>query len=136
MPTEVVSVGVVMVCVMIVAITAQWRRARQSTLDLQLLRAGTLTTGKVVAINRPFGLPHEAHVYFSYSTPRGTLMQCSCVDLRALRDHSAVEIPSVGTQISIRYLSDAPEHAVIPQLLPCLAGFHPTPAAQPAAPHS
>lgn len=133
MPAEMTGAVLVLMCVMIIAISAQWRRARQSTLDLQLLQSGALATGKVLAINRPFGLPHEAHIYFSYTLPSGeSLMQCCCVDLRALREQPAVEIPSVGTSVAVRYLPQAPEHALLPSLLPCVAGFQ-TPRIAPSA---
>lgn len=124
MPAELTGAMLILMGVMIIAISAQWRRARQSTLDLQLLHSGALTTGKVLAINRPFGLPNEAHVYFSYTLPNGqSLMHCCCIDLRALRSHSSVEIPSVGTSVAVRYLPHTPSHAVLPQLLPCLVGL-------------
>ncbi len=127
MPAEMTGAVLALMFVMIIAISTQWRRARQSTLDLQLLQSGALATGKVLAINRPFGLPHEAHVYFSYTLPSGeSLMRCCSIDLRALREQPAVQIPSVGTCVAVRYLPQAPEHALLPSLLPCLAGFQAT----------
>lgn len=134
MPAEVMSATVALVCVMILAITAQWRRGRQAALARQLQHAGSLTTGKVIAINRPFGAPRETHVYFSYEVPGvGTLLQSCCVDLRALREQHAVFLPSVGSEVTVRYLPQAPDHAILPQLAPCLLGAESMPGAVPVA---
>lgn len=133
MPAEVITAVTILMAVMIVSLSAQWRRARQSILDRQLLERGVLTTGKVVAINRPIGLPYESHVYFTFEVPgRSPILRSCCVDMRALREQHALAIPNVGTQVPVRYLPHAPSHAVIAQLMPCLVGFT-TPAARTAA---
>lgn len=123
MPIEIVAAVSFLMCTVIALIAAQWWRARQNSLELELMKRGAVATGKVVAINRPIGSPHETHVYFSFD-PTGTrpVLRSCCVDMRALRQQHAVEFPAVGTQVSVRYLPEDPEHAVIAQLLPCLAG--------------
>lgn len=122
MPAEIVAAVALLMCVMIGSISAQWRRARQSSLRVELFQRGAVATGKVVAINRPIGLPHETHVYFTFEAPgMGSLLQSCCIDMRALREQHAVNIPNVGAQVAIRYLPEAPSHAVITQLAPCIA---------------
>jgi hypothetical protein len=124
MSAEIVGVLVVLMCVMIVAASTRWRRARQTALALDLLQNGTLTMGKIVAINRPFATPGETHVYFSYEVPGvGTFVRSCSIDVRALRVEHGVLIPTVGSQVTVRYLPHAPEQALLPQLLPCLVGF-------------
>ena len=123
MPAEIVAAVMLLMCVMVGSISAQWWRARQSSLRVELSHRGVTLTGRVVAINRPIGLPHETHVYFTYEPPgAGSLLQSCCVDMRALREQHAVEIPNVGAAVAVRYLPEAPTRAVITQLLPCIAG--------------
>lgn len=129
MPAEIVAVVTLLMCVMIGSILMQWLRARQETLRLELFQRGALATGKVVAINRPIGLPHETHVYFTYEAPgAGSLLQSCRIDMHALREQHAVNIPNVGAEVIVRYLPEAPSHAVIAQLAPCIAGFARAPA--------
>lgn len=133
MPAEVLTAAIAVMGVMILAISTQWRRARQSAVLSQLLQSGTLTTGTVVAINRPFGERRETCVYFSYAVPgRGTVVQGCCLDLLALREQHAVSIPGVGSTVAVRYLPQSPQVAVLPQLAPCLAGLH-TPSVRSAS---
>ena len=123
MPAEIVAAVTLLMGVMVVSISTQWWRARQSSLKLELAQRGAMTTGTVVAINRPIGLPHERHVYFTYEPPGvGPQLHSCCVDLRVLREQPAVDMPNVGAAVVVRYLPEAPSHAVIPQLAPCIAG--------------
>jgi hypothetical protein len=125
MPAEIVAAVTLLMCAMIASIVMQRTRTRQTLIQTALLKRGEVTTGKVVAINRPIGLPYETHVYFTYEVPGvGQILQSCRVDMRALRVHHDVAIPTIGTEVFVRYLPEAPRHAVIAQLIPCLAGFN------------
>lgn len=126
MPAEIVAAVTLLMCVMIGTISAQWWRSRQSSMQLELFQRGVQTTGRVVAINRPIGLPYETHVYFTFDTPsRRSRLQSCCIDMRLLREQHGVTIPNVGAEVVVRYLPEAPTHAVVAQLIPCLTGFAP-----------
>ena len=129
MSVEVVAVVIFLVLIMLGSLSVQWWRTRQLNLNAELFERGAATRGKVVAINHPIGLPHETHVYFTYEVHGvGAVLQSCSIDLRALRQHHAIAIPNVGAEVQVRYLPEAPNHAVIAQLGPCLAGFAPMPA--------
>jgi hypothetical protein len=121
-PSEIIAALTFLACAVAAMLLSQWRRKRDTTLEQRVLKHGTVTMGKIIAINRPIGSRNETEVYFSFDLPgSGSFLRSCCIDLRALKEQSVL-FPSVGAQVSVRYLPEDPQCAVIPQLAPCLSG--------------
>lgn len=94
-------------------VLAVQRSERQS----RIARDGMSCEGKVVAIQRPFILDHCTRVYFDYR-PEGQprpLRACH-VDRRAAAATRG-SLPQMGAVVSIKYLADHPNQAVIRKLV-------------------
>jgi len=91
--------------------------AHQSLKQTQIATYGLSCEGKVVAIQRPFMLDHCTRLYFDY-VPDGSdrpLRACH-VDRRA-QDVMRASLPAMGATVSVRYLPDRPQQAVIRKLI-------------------
>lgn len=91
-------------------------KARQTREQLDILKRGTDTQGRVVAISRPLASGGLAEVYFSFESARGEQLRSCTIDLKALREQHGTFVPTVGAAVQVRYLPEAPARALLPQL--------------------
>ena len=82
-----------------------------------IAHAGATCLGKVVAVQRPFMLDNATRLYFDF-TPDGTTEPVrACHIARAVDDATPRSLPNLGATVTIRYLPEHPERAVIGKLV-------------------
>ena len=91
--------------------------AHQSMKQRQIAQFGRAGEGRVVAIQRPFLLDNCTRLYFDF-LPDGTehAVRACHVDRRSPQELKA-SLPAQGTVVSVRYLPDHPDQAVIGKLV-------------------
>lgn len=83
----------------------------------EIAARGKPCRGRVVAIQRPFFLDTSTRLYFEFEPPgAGGPVRCCHVDHRPVEEISA-SLPSTGTVVTVRYLPEHPERAVIGKLV-------------------
>lgn len=83
----------------------------------EIATRGAFCQGRVVAIQRPFLLDSCTRLYFEFAPP-GTqqAVRCCHVDRRPTEEMCA-SLPSTGTVVTVRYLPEQPQQAVIGKLV-------------------
>jgi hypothetical protein len=90
------------------------RRTRQ---HLDILSRGQCCRGRLVAVQRPFLFESTTRLYFEFAPPGSERpVQCCHTEKRASRDVANL-LPSAGTFVTVRYLPECPEAAVIGSLV-------------------
>ena len=91
--------------------------AHQASKQREIVRRGAVCEGRVVAIQRPFLLDNCTRLYFDF-LPDGTedCVRACHVDRRSA-DEPIPSLPAQGTLVSVRYLPERPDHAVIGKLV-------------------
>ncbi len=93
---------------------ADQRRAQRQT---EIVSRGVCCRGRVVAVQRPFLFESTTRLYFEFAPPGCEQpVQCCHTERRAARDAVTV-LPSAGTSVTVRYLPECPEAAVIGSLI-------------------
>jgi hypothetical protein len=91
---------------------------RHASRQLEIAQRGASCEGKVVAIQRPFMLDSCTRLYFDF-VPHGreeTVRVCH-VDRRPTEEQRPA-LPAAGATVTVRYLPDRPQQAVIGKLVP------------------
>lgn len=89
---------------------------RQLQQQHEIAQRGEFGEGRVFAVQRPFLFESATRLYFEFAPPGAERpIQC-CHTERRPREQLPV-LPSVGTLVTIRYLPERPEAAIIGQLL-------------------
>lgn len=102
---------------MIAAILSSMTTSRAAKLQQEILKRGQAAHGRVLHIWRPRLHGAFTRIYFEFepSGENGTVRGCH-VDRRAADEPSA-SLPAVGTTVSVRYLPERPQQAVIARLV-------------------
>lgn len=83
----------------------------------EIAARGEFCQGRVVAIQRPFFLDSCTRLYFEFDPPgAGQSVRCCHVDRRS-PDEISASLPATGTFVTVRYLPDQPNQAVIGKLV-------------------
>ena len=91
--------------------------AHRVTRQRRIADAGARCLGRVVAIQRPFMLDECTRLYFDF-IPTGTQESVrACHVTRSTADGSMRPLPPQGATVSVSYLPDRPQHAVIGKLV-------------------
>jgi hypothetical protein len=87
----------------------------------EIVRRGELCQGRVVAIQRPFLLDACTRLYFEFCPPGFAEPLRAChVERRPLEEVCA-SLPPAGATVTVRYLPDRPEQALIGKLISSLS---------------
>lgn len=93
---------------------AEQRRAQRQT---DIAARGQCCRGRVLAVQRPFLFESTTRLYFEFAPPGSEHpVQCCHTERRAARD-MVTSLPSAGTFVTVRYLPECPEAAVIGTLV-------------------
>ena len=92
-------------------------RMEQERRQHEIAARGELCQGRVIAIQRPFLLDRCTRLYFEFAPPGSQQpVRCCHVDRRA-NDELSASLPPTGTVVSVRYLPEQPNQAVIGKLV-------------------
>jgi hypothetical protein len=91
--------------------------AKAELLQQEIAKHGVHAQGRVVRVWQPPLLASLARVYFEYE-PHGVgrTIQCCHIDRRP-PDGCRASLPSIGSDVSVRYLPENPTRAVIAKLV-------------------
>jgi hypothetical protein len=95
--------------------------AAQSQRQLEIARRGASCQGKVVAIQRPFMLDACTRLYFDFVPEGGERTMRACHIDRRPPEELHASLPTAGSVVTIRYLPERPQRAVITKLVTQLA---------------
>lgn len=92
-------------------------RVEQDRRQHEIAARGEFCQGRVVAIQRPFFLDTSTRLYFEFAPPGSEQpLRCCHVDHRPVDEISA-SLPTTGTVVTVRYLPEQPNRAVIGKLI-------------------
>lgn len=102
---------------MVAAIFSSLTVSRASRQQQEILKRGQMAHGRILHIWRPKLYGAFPRVYFEFEPPGvdGTVRGCH-VDRRSAGEPTA-SLPAVGTTVSVRYLPEKPQEAVIARLV-------------------
>lgn len=90
---------------------------RQEQREIELATRGECCQGRILAVQRPFLLESTTRLYFEFAPPGWkTKVQC-CHTERRLPERIDTLLPSVGMYVTVRYLPENPQEALIGKLL-------------------
>ncbi len=93
---------------------ADQRRAQR---QMDIVARGQCCRGRVLAVQRPFLFESTTRLYFEFAPPGSERpVQCCHTERRAARD-VVTPLPSAGTFVTVRYLPEYPQAAVIGSLV-------------------
>jgi hypothetical protein len=94
---------------------------RQGRMQREVAMRGALCQGRVIAIQRPFLFEASTRLYFEF-VPLGAETPLHCCHVYRNHGDDLAALPSAGTAVTVRYLPDRPEHAVIGRLVARMVG--------------
>jgi hypothetical protein len=102
---------------MVTAIWSSLTVSRAAREQQEILKRGQVAHGRILHIWRPKLYGAFPRVYFEFAPPGvdGTIRGCH-IDRRSVAEPSA-SLPAVGTTVSVRYLPERPQAAVIARLV-------------------
>jgi uncharacterized protein DUF3592 len=102
---------------MVTAIWSSLTVSRAAREQQEIVKRGQVAHGRILHIWRPKLYGAFPRVYFEFAPPGvdGTVRGCH-VDRRSVAEPSA-SLPAVGTTVSVRYLPEKPQAAVIARLV-------------------
>jgi hypothetical protein len=102
---------------MVTAIWSSLTVSRAAREQQEILKRGQVAHGRILHIWRPKLYGAFPRVYFEFAPPGvdGTIRGCH-IDRRSVAEPSA-SLPAVGTTVSVRYLPEKPQAAVIARLV-------------------
>ncbi|MBM0107264.1 hypothetical protein JM946_21210 [Steroidobacter sp. S1-65] len=102
---------------MVAAILSSLSVSRAARLQQEILKRGQVAHGRVLHVWRPKLWGAFTRIYFEFEPVgiEGTVRGCH-VDRRAAGELRA-SLPAVGATVSVRYLPDQPQQAVIARLV-------------------
>ncbi len=78
---------------------------------------GAYCQGRIVAIQRPFLLDPCTRLYFDFAPP-GMQKPLRCCHIARHAQHKVfADLPREGTLVTVQYLPERPQHAIIGQLV-------------------
>ncbi|MET0497086.1 MAG: DUF3592 domain-containing protein [Steroidobacteraceae bacterium] len=90
---------------------------RQVQRQMEIVSRGQCCQGRVLAVQRPFLLETATRLYFEFAPPGADRpVQCCHTEI-ASSDRATVALPTVGTYVTVRYLPENPQEAVIGKLV-------------------
>lgn len=93
------------------------QREREGKRQLRIAALGEACDGTIIAVQRPFLFDTSTRLFFEYTPPgRSDALRC-CHIARCNTGCPPAMLPHAGARITVRYLPDAPQHAVIGTLI-------------------
>lgn len=117
MPNEAFAAIAILIAVTLWLALKHAFAVHQAMKQRQIAQCGSVGHGRVVAIQRPFLLDNCTRLYFDF-LPAGTdhAVRACHVDRRSPEELQA-SLPAQGTLVTVRYLPQQPQHAVIGKLV-------------------
>jgi hypothetical protein len=117
MSAELIPIIAFISSAMATAIWSSLTVSRAAREQQEILKRGQVADGRVLHIWRPKLYGAFPRVYFEFAPPGldGTVRGCH-VDRRSVAEPSS-SLPAVGTTVSVRYLPEKPQAAVIARLV-------------------
>ena len=106
-------VGLVVIWLAIRHAVALWREKRQ----VEISQRGDSCQGRVVAIQHPFMLDTSVRLYFDFVPAGMDKPLRACHIARYSPDQLRRALPVTGSTVTVRYLPERPQEAVIPRLI-------------------
>lgn len=95
------------------------KNERHAQRQQEIVTRGECCQGRVLAVQRPFLLESATRLYFEFAPPGADRpVQCCHTEHRP-PDRIATLLPGVGMVVTVRYLPESPQDAVIGKLV-CL----------------
>jgi len=97
--------------------TSRRLTAQQTSQQQQILKSGAVAQGTVTHVWQPPLMGSFPRIYFRFEPQDGAgPVECCHIDRRPLHNATA-SLPAVGATVSVRYLPDNPNAAVIAKLV-------------------
>lgn len=97
------------------------QRERESKRQLRIAALGEICDGTIIAVQRPFLFDTSTRLFFEFA-PRGRTQAMRCCHVARCDAHGATAVlPHTGARITVRYLPEAPQYAVIGALIGSVA---------------
>ena len=90
---------------------------RQMEREIEIVTRGQCCQGRVLAVQRPFLLESATRLYFEFAPPGAARPVQCCHTERRPAHRIAPTLPTVGTFVTVTYLPESPEDAVIGKLV-------------------
>ena len=117
MPVEFMPIFAFLSGALAAAVLASLTTSRAARLQQEILKRGQAAHGRVLHIWRPKLAGAFPRVYFEFE-PQGVERAVrGCHVDRRTADEPAASLPAVGTTVTVRYLPESPQQAVIARLV-------------------
>jgi hypothetical protein len=93
------------------------QREREGKRQLRIAALGEACDGTIIAVQRPFLFDTSTRLFFEFAPPGGRSAVRCCHVARCTAGCSPLPLPHTGARVTVRYLPDAPQHAVIGMLI-------------------
>jgi hypothetical protein len=102
---------------MAAAVFSSLSASRASRQQLDILKRGHAAHGRVLHIWRPKLMGAFTRIYFEYEPAGANAPLRGCHIDRRVAGEPMASLPAVGTTVTVRYLPDSPQQAVIARLV-------------------
>jgi len=90
---------------------------RQMEREIEIVTRGQCCQGRVLAVQRPFLLESVTRLYFEFAPPGAARPVQCCHTERRPADRIASILPSAGMLVTVTYLPESPQDAIIGKLV-------------------